>query len=36
LEEVIAEKCTVMVGAYLGGGVAREEMEAVEEDDGAF
>ena len=25
-----------MVCAYLGGGVAGEEMEAVEEDDGAF
>jgi len=36
LEEVIAEKDTVMVCAYLGGGVAGEEMEAVEEDDGAF
>ena len=36
LEEVIAEKDTVMVCAYFGGGIAGEEMEAVEEDDGAF
>jgi hypothetical protein len=36
LEKVIAEKDTVMVCAYFDGGIAGEEMEAVEEDDGAF
>jgi hypothetical protein len=36
LEEVIAEKDAVVVCAYFGRGVAGEEMEAVEEDGGAF
>jgi hypothetical protein len=36
LEEVIAERDAVMVCAYFNGGIAGEEMEAVEEDDGAF
>ena len=36
LQEVVGEDGAVMVCAYFGGGVAREEVEAVEEEDGAF
>lgn len=36
LQEVVGEDRAVVIGAYFGGGVAREEVEAVEEEDGVF